>query len=381
MSQSTLWRRGRAFTIVELLVVVSIIALLIGILLPAINKARDQARVTQSKANLRNIGVAHAAYGSDFNDRQWTLVRDDFAAFNNNGNGGGDPLANCATYVAKTGCHPSILIGNMSNGGGFYVAILPCEGLALGGADCGGAGYLAPHNFWGTGPAGINSQHVGSSRYNNVATFTTYINNRYYDPTFWAPKDKILLDDVEKGMQDPGGMTDDPNPPPWPTYALSAAAMFSPDVLRNTGSWTANSNIPGRYKGPTAGAAVYSDLKTRSMEHNWLQNAQADVNPKISTNGQFKTPYFYNAALNSAPVALFFDGHVDMAGVFDAIDADARAVTQGGASAGLWCRNTPTPFGATGYHKTQAYDTITQTGYHMFTTNGILGRDLSTTGG
>ena len=54
------------FTIVELLVVISIIALLIAILLPAIGKARDAARVTQSSANLRNLGIANDTYGADW---------------------------------------------------------------------------------------------------------------------------------------------------------------------------------------------------------------------------------------------------------------------------------------------------------------------------
>ena len=57
-------RRTHGFTIVELLVVVSIIALLIAILLPAIGKARDAARQTQSAGNLRNLAVANNTYAA-----------------------------------------------------------------------------------------------------------------------------------------------------------------------------------------------------------------------------------------------------------------------------------------------------------------------------
>ena len=46
------------FTIVELLVVISIIALLVGILVPAVQKARETAQVTQSKSNIHQLMIS-----------------------------------------------------------------------------------------------------------------------------------------------------------------------------------------------------------------------------------------------------------------------------------------------------------------------------------
>lgn len=54
------------FTLIELLVVVAIIALLISILLPSLNRAREQVKATVCMANLRSMGQAFTMYAEEF---------------------------------------------------------------------------------------------------------------------------------------------------------------------------------------------------------------------------------------------------------------------------------------------------------------------------
>ncbi len=362
---------SKGFTIVELLVVVSIIALLIGILLPAIGKARDKARTTTSVSNLRQLAVAHNAYAADWEDAQLSLARYNISAYGSMDNYGvvigmipGDWRTGHPPQIAGWGFDPDLgeprLFRYWPNRPGY-------------------AWCVEPIGF----PGGTDSVvGFGWFRYPNVKQLSVYVNSRWYDKIFYAPKDPIS-DAVEPCMDDPGEFAGICNPPFWPTYCLSPAALFSPDVLslnEETGEYYTDPwELPGGHRTPTMGSIRYPTLKTHMLEHPWLQNVRRVCNSAFSGGGfeDFCEPYYFNHGFESTPATLFYDGHVRLMGTQEALNANRRHLGQ--TEIGLWSIDTPfgggyNPNDPGGYFMEFGYD-FTATSYHILTVDGALGRD------
>lgn len=72
----------RGFTLVELLVVVSVIAVLMGVLLPSLGAARDSARSARCAANLKQLAIACVAYAGE-NDGRTPALGQPYSAWPN----------------------------------------------------------------------------------------------------------------------------------------------------------------------------------------------------------------------------------------------------------------------------------------------------------
>ena len=369
-------RRNKGFTIIELLVVVAIIALLVGMLLPAIGKARDTARVNVSKNNLRQIGVALKTYAADWADRQVTYVRDNLGMYNGN-------VHEYTTAVYGSGAggfdaHPPMIVGwawvNGEYTGPWGVFV-----------DTANVPGFQPLNFPDSPLASSGVVGHGWFRHGiQRKPMHDYLNGRFHDPIYYAPKDETVLARVEECFEVPGeyaiGVGMGGYGPDacrywinYTSYCLSVSALYDPQTFAKNDDglyWTAPWTTPSGYRVPSFSQVKFPTLKTHVLEFRWLQNR------KVPCNNAFLgcEPYYFNHSFQSMPVTLFFDGSVRLMGVMEAMSSDRRAKRQSGV--GLWSRDTSLQ--EDGYLISDGYD-FADTSYHILTIDGARGRDTTGT--
>ncbi|MEE3001682.1 MAG: prepilin-type N-terminal cleavage/methylation domain-containing protein [Planctomycetota bacterium] len=370
-------RRTRAFTLVELMVVISIIALLVGILLPAISRARDNAKIGMSKSNIRNIKTAHDMFETDYGV-PWTGTPEVLSS-GPDGSWTGLPVMNAtnnwrARYWKQDGgtftILPGVLACETDGGGHWFPLNFPCHTVPY----CYTEGLTK--SSWGFG-------RVGTFRFTNTRQISEYMDDKCYHKSFWAPKDRILQRALQRCWDEDGTMCsvslvdggnasiDLPFLLQPSSYGLCPPNMVNPAVYRLPATdedpeeaFTDPMSIPTGFRPATLGQARYSSLNTFLMEMHWMQNlTTGECGPRwedaisganyhvVQGNNNEDTwsyqgcyPNYFNASWRSAPVACFVDGHVDMiecqeAEKHDYVVADGNDSTGAlGGYKGLWHR-------------------------------------------
>jgi len=389
----------KGFTIIELLVVVSIIGLLIAILLPAIGKARDGALLTQSQSNIRAIVQGATTYGADFQDRQWTAIAENIGGDPNNGD--------CSKYAAKR-CSAQLVLGFDKDGAsvGFFIPIAADCGGKIASATCDVAKAYWPCDF-----DLAKTGNFGSWRLPNAKSFSNYVGGKFYGRVYYAPKDKITLQKADPFIETGDDFAGTIDKAVLSSYCWSPAAMWSPDVLSKKNGYQDPKLSPGGFRSPASSQASFPELKTRLIEHQWLQNKPSmdfmdggiwgspkgpnpdSFSPKIrSVQGQrISMPWFFNEGGQSSPVTAFFDGHVGQLGVSEAVDTNKRITFAdssnsqiavkgsffgAGGGGNKFAASFPMATGYTfGFFDSVAYNDGIGCSYHVLTADGIRGRD------
>jgi prepilin-type N-terminal cleavage/methylation domain-containing protein len=161
MTRRALPRSQKAFTLIELLVVIAIIGILIGMLLPAVQKVRAAAAKSSSQNNLKQLGLAFHNMNDTVGNLPWNGNSRTYAVFNNAGRQGSWGYQ-ILPFIEQDNLH-RIQNGGTTNARASTVKTFLCPGRGRPGmATSGVVGPMTDYaiNCWLNNPGDTGAQDV-----------------------------------------------------------------------------------------------------------------------------------------------------------------------------------------------------------------------------